>query len=161
MRTNRFIAVSVLTVLMAAACHKRTPVAVQPPAPVPGPTVSPLDQADRSFNAGNYDEAARGYDSYLKQTLSGGERAQALFRLGLTYLLRPGPDWPHATASFKQLMDEFPNSPFKPPANLILTLHSELDRLASGTQQRDQRIRKLTTELDRLKNIDTDRRKRP
>ena len=164
-KPNRLAAVAFSTILALCGCQKRVAVTALPPPPVsPSSPASPLDQADRAFTSGNYDEAARAYEDYLRQPLSGSsQRDQALFHLGLTYLLRPTPsaDWQRAAAVFKQLMDEFPNSAFKPPANLILSLHSDLDQLNADSKQRDQRIKQLTTELDRLKKIDADRRKRP
>ena len=164
-KPNRLAVVAFSAVLVLAACHKRVPTAAAPPAAsVPSvPLVPALDQADRAFASGNYDEAARAYDDYLHLTPSGSQRDQALFHLGLTYALRPAPsaDWSRAATTFKQLTDEFPNSPFKAPANLILSLHSEVDQLNTDNKQRDQRIKQLTTELDRLKKIDADRRKRP
>ncbi len=146
--------------LALLGCHKRASVSFPPPA-LPPASIAALEQADRDFSAGNYLEAAHEYDNYLRLAPSGGQRDQALFRLGLTYALRatPGPDWLHATAALRQLVQEYPNSPLKPPANLILSLHSELDQIATNTKQRDERIRQLTTELDRLKKIDSDRKR--
>jgi len=173
-----FVALS--AAFVAAGCHKgprRTPIAAVPPAPVavpappPAPAppppapppVSPLEQPDRAFAAGNYDEAARGYEAYLRTTTSGEQRDQALFQLGLAYALRPAPatDWPRATAALKQLLEEYPESPLKAQANLILSLRADLDQVTNDARQRDQKLRQLTTELDRLKKIDADRRKRP
>jgi len=42
-----------------------------------------------------------------------------------------------------------------------LELHSELDQMTTDGKQREQRIKELQTQLDRLKRIDADRRKRP
>jgi TolA-binding protein len=125
--------------------------------------VNALDSADRDFAQGDYDAAARSYEDYLKQVPSGGQRDQALYRLGLTYALRTnsGPDWRRASAAFRQLTEEYPMSALKSSANLILSLRSEIDQLTADKQQRDQRIRQLTGELDRLKSIDAERRKRP
>jgi hypothetical protein len=94
---------------------------------------------------------------------SGNQRDQALFRLALTYVLRPAPatDWTRATSNFKQLIDEYPQSPLKGPASLILSLRSDLDKVNADARQRDEKIKQLTTELDRLKKIDAERRKRP
>jgi len=174
MRSKCLAAVLLLAFLAAFGCHKRTPVVASPPPPLPPPapaptppppavTVSPLDQPDRAFASGNYDEAARGYEDYLRATTSGGQRDDALFHLALTYALRPAPgsDWPRAIATLKQLVEEYPDSVFKSQANLILSLRAELDQVAADSKQRDLRIRQLTTELDRLKKIDADRRKRP
>jgi Tetratricopeptide repeat len=174
MRSKCLAAVLLLAFLAAFGCHKRTPVVASPPPPLPPPApaptppppavaASPLDQPDRAFASGNYDEAARGYEDYLRATTSGGQRDDALFHLALTYALRPAPgtDWPRAIATLKQLVEEYPDSVFKSQANLILSLRAELDQVAADSKQRDLRIRQLTTELDRLKKIDADRRKRP
>ena len=168
MRAKRLAAVVMWSILAVTACHKRAPIAVAPPASppapaLPSPAVTGLEQADRAFIGGNYDEAGREYENYLRLSPSGGQRDQALFRLGLTYTLRanPGPDWNRATSVFKQLVDEYPDSPLKPSANLILSLHSELDQINAESKQRDQRIRQLSVELERLKKIDSERGKRP
>jgi Tetratricopeptide repeat len=172
-----------LAAFAVAGCHrgpKRTPIAAIPPAPLPSPSpapvpppppspapppapVSPLEQPDRAFASGNYDEAARGYENYLRMTTSGAQREQALFYLALAYALRPAPatDWPRATATLRQLIEEYPDGPLKAQANIILTLRAELDQVTSDIRQRELRLKQLTTELDRLKKIDADRRKRP
>jgi hypothetical protein len=118
--------------------------------------------ADRAFISGNYDEAARGYENYLKSP-GDGPRDEVLFHLALTYALRPAPagDWTRAAATLKQLIEDYPTSPLKGPATLILSLRTELDQLAADAKQRDLKVKQLTTELDRLKKIDADRRKRP
>jgi len=150
------------------------PTVVVPAPASPTPEVAALEQADRSFIAGVYDEAARAYEDYLRLLPPGCPCDQELFRLGLSYVLRrtPNSDWQRATAVLKELVHEHPNSSFAAPANLILTLRTELNQLAvdtvANTKQRDERIRqltseleKVTSELDRLKKIDSDRRKRP
>jgi len=161
MRTDRIIIITFFTILIASGCNKRVPITSLPPIAPPNPAAVALDDADRSFIAGSYDEAARGYESYLKLGNPGTRRDEALFRMGLAYVLRPAADWQRASSAFRQIGEVFPNSPFKAPASLILSLHSELDQVNANAQQRDQRIRQLTTELDRLKRIDADRRKRP
>jgi hypothetical protein len=168
MRPKCLTAVAVLLLVCLTACAKRSPSVALPPAPPPPVTrpapVFPLEQADAAFNSGNYEEAARGYESFLRapsSDASNGPRDQALFRLGLTFVMRPVPDWQRAASLFKQVADDYPNSPLKPAASLILSLRSEVDKVAADAQQRDQRIRQLTSELDRLKKIDADRRKRP
>jgi hypothetical protein len=161
MRTTRIIAVTFSAILIASGCHKRVPVTALPPVASPDPAVVALDDANRSFIVGSYDEAARGYENYLKLDASGPRRDEALFHLALSFVLRPSADWPRASSIFRQIMEDFPNSPFKAPAGLILSLHADLDQVNASAQQRDLRIRQLTTELDRLKKIDADRRKRP
>jgi outer membrane protein assembly factor BamD (BamD/ComL family) len=121
--------------------------------------VSPLNGADHAFFAGSYDEAARGYDDYLHANATGNQRDHALYYFGLSLALRAAPDWTRAAAEFKELIDQHPRSPFKQPASVILSLRSELDQMSADSNQRDLRIKALTTELDRLKKIDAARRK--
>jgi outer membrane protein assembly factor BamD (BamD/ComL family) len=126
------------------------------------PVISILDQAARAFSAGNYEEAARDYESFLHTSPPGGPRDLALFYMGLSLALRPPPaDWPRAMASFKLLVEEYPSSPYRGPASLILSLRSDLDQLAATGKQREQQFKQLSTELDRLKKIDADRRRKP
>jgi len=122
-----------------------------------------LEMANRAFISGSYDDAARGYEYYLRIAPTGVYRDQALFHLGVIFALRPAPgtDWQRAMSTLKQLVDDYPTSPLRAPANLILSLHAELDQLTNDSKQRDLKIKQLTTELDRLKKIDADRRKRP
>jgi outer membrane protein assembly factor BamD (BamD/ComL family) len=122
-----------------------------------------LDDAKNALVLGNYDEAVRGYESYLLADPPGPNRDEALFHLGLTLALRPSPagDWKRAVATFNQLVTEYPNSSFRAPASLILSLRAELERGVADARQREQRIKQLTTELDRLTKIDAERRKRP
>jgi tetratricopeptide (TPR) repeat protein len=172
MRTNRVVAIIFFVILVASGCRKRVPITALPPAapapaapapvaPPPDPAAAALDDANRIFSAASYDEAARAYENYLKLDSGGPRRDEALFRLGIAYALRTSADWQRASTAFRQIMEVFPNSPFRGPASLILSLHSELDQANTNAQQRDLRIRQLTTELDRLKRIDADRRKRP
>jgi Tetratricopeptide repeat len=184
MRSKCIVVVALSVVVGMVGCKKRVPISPLPPPPPPatataaGPAtpnapatpsappapVSALDLANRAFISGSYDEAVRGYEDYLRTTSPGsGQRDDALFHLGLIYATRPAPatDWTRAISTFKQLIDEYPNSPLKSQANLILSLRADLDQAAGDVKQRDQKIRQLTTELDRLKKIDADRRRRP
>ena len=161
MRPNRLAILGVSAVFAAVGCHKRVPATVIAPPPPPASVVSPVDQANHAFVLGNYDEAARAYENYLKVTPSGGQREEALFYLGVLYAIRPTPDWQRAAASFKVLTDDYPNSAFRAPAALVLSLHTDLDQAAMDAKQRDEKIKQLTTELERLKKIDSERRKRP
>ena len=70
----------------------------------------------------------------------------------------PRLDWQRAGNYFNQVVNEFPASPLKPAAQLILTLKSETVQLAAESDARNQRIRQLNTELERLIRIDSERR---
>ena len=163
MRSKCLAVTWLAAVMVAAGCHKRVPVATVPP-PAAATPLSPLREGDRALSAGNYDDAARNYESHVRSTSPGDlERDEALFGWALTFALRPAAaaDWSRATALLKQLLEESPNSRLKGPASLILQLRADLELTASDAKTRDQKIRQLSTELDRLKKIDSDRRKRP
>jgi hypothetical protein len=168
MRSNGIAVLGLSVVLAVTACQKRVPNTALPPAPGPAvANVSPLEQANRAFAAGRYEEAGQGYENYLNSPAT-GDRDTALFNLALSYILRPAPDWTTALKNFKDLATGFPKSPLKPPADMLSTLYTDIttlrsaaDQNAATLKQRDQKIQQLTTELDRLKKIDADRRKRP
>ena len=164
MRTKCLRMVELCLLLMIAACAKR--IAVAPPPRVPAPTAPPsmaaLGEADRAFAAKEYDDASRSYEDYLRLAPADDHQDQALFRLGMAYTLKkPGADWQRAQAAWKRLIMEYPDSPLKPQVELILALYSEVSQANADMKLRDDRIKQLSTELDRLKKIDSERRKTP
>jgi hypothetical protein len=166
MWTKRLATAELCVLLMLAACTKHTAVvAPTPHTPVPAAppaSIVALGAADRAFAAKEYDDACRGYEDYLRLTPPQDQQDQALFRLGMAYTLKKaGADWPRAQAVWKRLISEYPNSTLKPPVELILSLYSEVGQAGTDMKARDDRIRQLSTELDRLKKIDADRRKTP
>jgi hypothetical protein len=143
------------------------PVAVYSPIPAslpavvspPLPGVLEREQADRAFTVGSYDEAIQGYEKFLMVSPAEDGQGEVLFRLALSYALRSNrdSDWQRARTNLKQLIDEYPNSSLKPPASVILALRSQADELSGNIKAREQAIKQLSTELDRLKQIDADR----
>ena len=129
----------------------------------PAPGAVEREQADRAFTAGRYDEAIQGYENLLLISPSGDGRDEALFRLGLSYVLRNNgeADWQRARTVLKQLVSDYPDSPLKQPAVVILTLRSQANDLAGEIKAREQAMRRLSLELERLKQIDAERGRRP
>jgi hypothetical protein len=195
MRPNR-IAFFVIACSVLLGCEKRVKSAPQPPTlpPVARTTIEPaldttpnpklppsaaallLDKAQRAFAEGRYDFAADTYADYFNSVQRGdGERQQALFNWGLSYILKGAPDWLRADAVFTRLVEEFPNGPLRAEASLIQSLHSKaqslqsdnqslqsvLDQMTADGKKSELKIKQLSTELDKLKKIDADRRKRP
>jgi hypothetical protein len=132
-----------------------------PPPPEPTPAEIALEAGNRAYDAGAYDEAVRPYEEYLKLVPEGAPRDQILFRLSLIFAGATPADWTRASVYLSQLIGEFPNSPLRPAASLLLAMRSEIDVLSSDAQKREERIKQLTAELDRLKKIDADRQRRP
>ena len=168
------------TGFILAGCHRGIrPVVVAPPAivpvvvlvatpvpvpfdipdslpPMPPTPTSLLEQAERAFALGNYPEAIQTYEALPSRDQSD----QALFHLGIAYVLNDA-NRVRAKANLKRLVDEYPDSSLTPTAALILSLRSRAVQLGRDTKARNEAIQQLSTELERLKRIDADRRKRP
>jgi TolA-binding protein len=121
-----------------------------------------MEDATRAFQASDFARAITCYEDYLRLAPAGNQRDHALFQLGLIFAL-PGHaqhDWMRATQHFTRLATEHPTSSFTAPAKVILELRSEVTNLAQDAEQLNQRNRQLSTELERLKQIDSQRRNR-
>lgn len=186
-KSSKCLVTSVLCViLVVTGCRKRPEAVASPPqvmapiivrvdAPVPVhlpiPTSLPVyvsppfpeavvhEQADRAFTAGSCDEAIQAYENLLLISPSGDRTDEALFHLGLCFMLRnKGESDSHrATTVLKQLVNDYPGSPLKPPAVVILTLRSQANDLTGEIKARGQAMRQLSFELESLKQIDADR----
>ena len=181
------VTVVIYVTIVVTACHRRPQaVTAPPPAPTPiivrvdapDPIYSPIptslpiqdspplpgtierEQADKAFVGGSYDEAIRGYEFFLMASPD-GHRDEVMFRLGLSYMLRNSDsDWRRASTILKDLVKEYPGSFLKAPASLILTLRSQAEELAGDIRAREQAMKQLSVELERLKRIDADRGRR-
>lgn len=184
MRYER-LAIIALGVVLAGCRHKPsgTAVLLPPPviitvavpvsAPVPVPmdipgslpgSVEPdlFEQAELAFDMGDYVDAIRGYETYLQRMPDGDRVDEVLFHVGMAYVLqtKPPANWQRATANLNRLVNEHPESPLKPTASLILSLHLHADQLAKDVKERNEIMRQLNTQLERLKKIDANRMKR-
>ena len=175
------------------ACHKKPTVAATPlpsppvakpepppdpePAPPPVPTPPPVDYFQRGeelFGGGDYARAAEAYEKFLYDSPTEKHKDQALFQLAIIYAVPGSPthDLQKAILLLKRVAANFPESPWKAQAQLILDLQADVDRLKSETKEKDERIRdrneriremeerivRLTSELEKLKKIDMERR---
>ena len=113
-----------------------------------------------NFRLGNYQKAIKAYEAYLSANPKSRSRDQALFHLGLARALAvdTSRDMRQADAAFKRLISEFPRSQYKDQAELILGLHVQFDKLKLDLKEREDRIKKLSEELQALKDIDLQRR---
>lgn len=136
-----------------------------PTEPDPGPSKAEtaFAEAQKSYEAGEYGEAAHYFEQYLELEPAGDSRDEALFKLALITASpqSASPNWARVSTLLKRLIDECPESQYLQPARVILSLQSEVAQLTTDTLKRDQRIKQLSTELDKLKKVDAERRKRP
>ena len=171
--------------LLGLACHRKAaappaqvsvplPLALPPPGPSPTPRPAPIpdtipslpstggyfDLGEKYFQVGDYPRAAKAYETYLRSSVSLANQDQALFRLALTRFLPESPvrDIPLAINLCRLLVKSFPQSPFRPQAQMIIGMQAEIDRMRVDVGKRDERIQELTRELEKLKQIDMQRR---
>jgi TolA-binding protein len=133
---------------------------IVPPPPAPR---SPLEDADNTFNEGRYGDAGKLYETYLKNYPNGDKRDGALFHLALVFALSTNPpaDFQRASILLRQIVDGYPRSPMRAPALVILSLYAQVNLLTADEKQRDQKLKQLQSELDKLKQIDAERQKHP
>src|SRR5213594_1933037 len=150
--------------------HVVVPVAAPVPVPLDVPASLPVpagavlfEQAELAFGMGDYEAAIQDFENYLQWVPNGDRTDQVLFHVGMAYVLRTKPpaNWTRATASLRRLVNEHPDSPLRPEATLILSLRSRADQLAKDAKATSEIVLELNMELERLKKIDADRRKRP
>ena len=136
--------------LLPWSCQKRPTSTPVPPPP------DYFELAEEYFATGDYASAVDAYNAYLRDNPSAENLDRVLFRLAMSHAF-PGSsvrNLPQAMERFGQLVSEFPHSPFAPQAEFLLRLQAEVDQLRSDLTTREERIRALTQELERLKQID-------
>lgn len=182
MSSKRIAATFLVMCLMLSACHKKPAKIAQPPSP------TKLEIGNGSFDAGQYLAAAQSYEAYLKENPAAADRDQAFLKLGIAYgLSGDSPqDLARAESQFRALVVQFPKSRYKPEAEYILSLQTDVEKLRLDLQkteddlqskdvvirnqderlrdrderikERDEKIHRLTQQLERLKKIDLEER---
>jgi hypothetical protein len=171
----------VSTVVTSPAPSQPIPVSPPPPVPVPAtwpelplppsrlpsPPEPPLPKSYRDgeayFQGGNYAEAIRFYEKYLQEDPVTQYRDVAIFKLGISHILAclsaecRTRSLERSQEQFKRLVSLFPRSPYSAEARFILSLQSDIDKLKLEARSREDRIKKLADELERLKKIDLER----
>lgn len=145
-----------------------TPAPVEPPPAPPDPAPAAkeipepgnLELGAMSFQEENYQQAARNYEAFLRDNPKSRDRDQALFHLGLSRVLANdgSRDLRQAETVFRRLIAESPGGVYKSQAAFIVGLLTQIDKLRTDIKERDERIKKLSDELQVLKEIDLQRR---
>jgi len=115
---------------------------------------------EANFQAGNYRQAVRFFEDFLNANPKSKNRDQALFHLGLSHALAndSSRDLRQTEVVLKRLITEFPSSPYKNQAEFILGLQAQIEKLRSDVKDREDKIKRLSEELQKLKEIDLQRR---
>jgi len=131
-------------------------------APAPKVLVVPntLDLGIDSFKAGEYGKAAQFFEDYLGTGSKPENRDLALFHLFLSYTLKgnSSKNSRRAEDALKRLAGEFPKSPYRDSAELVLELQAQIESLKLNIKENEIKIKQLSEELQKLKEIDMQRR---
>jgi hypothetical protein len=119
-----------------------------------------FEMAELNFLAGEYKQAAQAFETFLKTAPKSKDHDQALFHLGLSRALATDSsrDLRQAMVAFRRLIAEFPQSPYRSQAEFIVGLQWQIEKLRADVKERDEKIKKLSDELQTLKQIDLQRR---
>jgi TolA-binding protein len=131
--------------------------ALAPTVPV-APTSFDLGMTD--FRAGEYGKAAQLFDEYLQAGTKLENRDFVLFHLYLSRKLmgNSGRNAHRAEDALKRIVNEFPESPYGKAAEYILGLQAQIESLRLDNKEKEVRIKQLSDELQKLKDIDMQRR---
>ena len=160
-----------------------TPIPVSPPPAVPLPLTWPelplppsvlsappepllpknYRDGETSFQAGRYGDAIRYFEQYLLEDPVTQYRDVAMFKLGLAQTLACSSaecrsrSLQKSQEQFRRLVSLFPKSPYSTEARFILSLQNDIDKMRVDAKTQEEKVKKLTDELDRLKKIDLER----
>jgi len=147
MNRNRIWIVLVLIVVTGCHRHGRGVASVVPPTPpvatAPAPPAA-LTDAESAFESRDFLRAAVSYELYFQSKPQSNDLDRIQFRYGVAQSLSGVTGLESAsTDTFNQLIREFPNSPWVPPARMEITLQDDIARLQADKSQRDEKIREL------------------
>jgi outer membrane protein assembly factor BamD (BamD/ComL family) len=147
MNPNRFWAVLVLIVV--AGCHRHAHGVASVTTPAPPVAAAPvvpvaLTDAESAFETGDFLRAAVSYEFYFQSRPQSNDLDRIRFRYGVAQSLSGVEVLESASAdTFKQLINDFPNSPYVAPARMAVTLQADIARLQVDKAQRDEKIGQL------------------
>jgi hypothetical protein len=132
------------------------------PAPAPPITVAPtsFDLGMTDFRAGEYGKAAQLFEEYLRAGTGMENRDFVLFHLYLARKLmgNSGGNARRAEEALRHIVTETPKSPYGEAAEYILGLQAQIENLRLDNKEKEVRIKQLSDELQKLKDIDMQRR---
>lgn len=132
--------------LSLSACQRRPQMPVAPPPP------NYLEMGDHSFDAADYPAAIAAYSAYLRDHPESAAGDRVLFRLGMAFALpsNPSHDPAQAIGYMNQLSRQFPDSPWRPQAELLASLQQQIQQLQLDVAQRESQLSGLSREMEQL-----------
>jgi hypothetical protein len=137
------------------------PTPVEPAIMVPKVAAVPnsLELGEASFQAQDYANAIKHFDDYFKKHPKAANSDGALFRFSLSLAMdSSGKNVRRIGEVLKRLVAQFPGSPYRGLAEFILGLQLQAESLKEDVKEKEARIKLLSEELQKLKEIDLQRR---
>jgi outer membrane protein assembly factor BamD (BamD/ComL family) len=107
-----------------------------------------LMDAEAAFDSGEFLRAARSYEAYLQSRPQSNEMDRVRFQYGVAQSLSGVTFLETASnETFRQLIRDFPESAYVPPARMALALQADIQGLKEDKAFRDDQIRQLTALL--------------
>jgi outer membrane protein assembly factor BamD (BamD/ComL family) len=150
--------IAVAALLLLGGCRK-DPARISTAAPPVA--VDYFQEGEKQFRIGNYAEAVKAYDIHLRKQPAAENQDLALLRLAIVYAVAPDPvrNPERSAASLQRLVTSFPQSTWRPQAELMLELRARVGKLQSEVGEKDDVIRRLTTEVEAAHKLDEQARR--
>jgi len=137
-----------LFVIVAVGCHRHpknvaTPSLV-PPVAASAPLSPSLVEAESAFRRGDFLSSAIAFESFFESGSTSNEMDRLRFHFGVAQSLSGIASLEAAsTDTFKDLIREYPESAFAPPAKMALSLKDDIVRLQADKVSQEGKIREL------------------
>lgn len=117
------------------------------------------ERADSLFAVGDYAAAAEAYEAWLARDADARDADVVLLRLAALYLVMGTPQREPARgeAALRRLVEGYPSSPLRKPAEYILSLRRRIEKLEGTVSRARSRAAELERRLEELKRIDLER----
>lgn len=131
------------------------PVVVPPPVP---PEALAFEEAEQAFESADYAHAVASYEKYLSLAPGGSHGDLVLWKMASIFGLSEyqSLDINRHVSILKRLMTEYPQSPYRAAAQMILSLRTENSQLRESKAVVEEKLKQVDSELKAYKQVDSD-----
>jgi len=138
--------------------HPPEPIHIEeavPPAPP-----RKLAEGEEKFASADYRGAILNFEAFLKENPAHLEAARIAFHLGIAYgLASPDTEFQRkALEQFRKVIRLYPTSAYRIESEYVLKLQGDIDKLRAESEEKDEKLKRLAEELERIKKIDIEKR---
>jgi outer membrane protein assembly factor BamD (BamD/ComL family) len=152
----RFFSGLILVLSIAlVGCHRNAP---RTTTPLPTPKIDYFQEGESSFQAQRWADAVRAYEQYIRSNPNAPDHDYVQFRLAVAYMVDGSgiQDVDRSMRILERVATDYPDSPWRAPAQSILKMRSRVEHLESQIAERDDRIKVIAAELETARARDTE-----